>query len=115
MVVEDSAVITELAGFSSAWATDARLTNPTAAKPAVHLLTFIRSSVLLLVMFLFPVLLYLRGQNRFTLAHQNRCLCGDFYAEASGLTTSFLRLFLAEFVLFVCKERTNFGQKKPIP
>jgi hypothetical protein len=40
MVVEESAVIMVLA-FSSACITDGRLTKPTAAKPNVHLFTFI--------------------------------------------------------------------------
>jgi len=43
IVVEDSAVITGLA-FSSACVTEGRLTNPAAARPIVHLFTFIRSS-----------------------------------------------------------------------
>src|SRR6185369_12274519 len=40
MVVEESAVCTAL-NFSSAFAAEARLTTPTAAKPMVHLLNFI--------------------------------------------------------------------------
>jgi ABC-type uncharacterized transport system permease subunit len=69
-VVAESAVMTVLAGFSSAWATDAALINPRAANPTVHLLTFIVPPMLLVP---FPVLiLHFRGQIRFAIAHLNR-------------------------------------------
>ena len=43
-VVDETAVITWLIGFSSACAIDPRLTTPPAARANVHLLNFIRSS-----------------------------------------------------------------------
>src|SRR5438105_11868398 len=52
MVVAESAVIIELA-FSSACIIDGRLTRPTAAKPNVHLFTFIYCSFHLFFCFVF--------------------------------------------------------------
>jgi len=54
MVVEESAVITELA-FSSAVPTAGRLTSPTAAKANVHFSNFIRSSDLFGLLVTFPI------------------------------------------------------------
>jgi hypothetical protein len=52
MVVAERAVIIELA-FSSACIIDGMLTKPTAAKPNVHLLTFINCSFRLFFIFCF--------------------------------------------------------------
>src|SRR5260221_7894764 len=51
MVVDESAVKTGL-GFSSAWINDGRLTSPTAARPNVHLFTFITVPSVLFCFFL---------------------------------------------------------------
>src|SRR2546423_107938 len=100
--------MTVLAAFSSACATDARLTNPTAANPAVHLLTFIVPPMFICWFRFLPKCI---SEDKSGLP--SHTTTGAFVAligKNLGFDNRFFGLFFGLVFRFVRKECTKFGQ-----